>query len=172
MNPQQFFSIAATSLLAVACGSSAQAATVNYDFTVVIDSGPFKPRTYAGHFSYDGAQVPGLNLFGETTFALNSFSMVFEGVTLSLADFSPAAPLLWTLPAGETPGLDGAAAAYSFVTGAGGFAPSFAYDRRGGIAGFGSVSFVPGLVVPEPASVALVLLGLGLGLGRARRRLS
>lgn len=168
MNRTLTLTLAAASLFTLAA-VPAQAALVNYNFVVSVDSGPFASRSYSGQFSYDAAQTPGGNAFGDTTFSLASFSFIFEGSSFSLADLVPGAPLLWTLPVGEAPGLDGAIASIAFTPGGSGFAPGFAYDRGRGVAGFGSVSYALQTAgVPEPASAALVLAAL-LGLGAAAR---
>jgi hypothetical protein len=169
MNRNLTFVLAAAGFATLAA-APARAALVNYNFVVSVDSGPLASHSYSGQFSYDAAQLPGSNAFGDTTYSLTSFSFDFEGSSFSLADFLPGAPLLWTLPVGETPGLDGALAAIAFTPGGSGFASGFAYDRGRGVAGFGSVSYVlQAGRVPEPASAALVMLAL-LGLGAALRR--
>ena len=159
MNRYVISTFAAAALLTIGQIGPAQAALVNVNFTVGIDSGPFKNRSYTGRFAYEGSQTPGRNIFGETTFALASFSFVFEGLTANLTSFNT--PTFWTLPQGEIPGLDGTAPTFTFNAGLGGFAPTFAYDRGQGVAGFGTVVFAPAISLPEPATAALVLVALG-----------
>ena len=119
-----------------------------------------------GNVAYEGSQTPGRNIFGETTFALASFSFVFEGLTANLASFNSST--FWTLPQGEVPGLDGTAPTFTFNAGLGGFAPTFAYDRGQGVAGFGTVVFAPAISLPEPGSLALALSALVVLTSRRR----
>lgn len=165
------YSLLAAGLVSLAGAFSAQAAVVNYDFVVSVDSGPLAGHTYNGQFGYDAAQTPGTNPFGDTTFVLKSFDFLFEGHGFSIADFGAPDTLLWTLPAGEAPGLDGVLDEIGFVPGGGGVGPGFAYDKGAGVAGFGSVRFSERAAeAPEPTSAALLLVALmGLSLSARRR---
>ncbi|MBI3367038.1 MAG: PEP-CTERM sorting domain-containing protein [Burkholderiales bacterium] len=163
--------LAAAGLVSLAGALPAQAAIVNYDFVVSVDSGPLAGHSYNGKFGYDDAQAPGTNPFGDTTFVLSSFDFTFDGHGYSLADFGAPDALLWTLPDGEKPGLDGAQAEIGFVPGFGGDDPAFAYDKGAGVAGFGAIVY--SVHVAEPSSAALMavaLLGLSLGARRRQRR--
>ena len=122
--------LAATAVLATT--SAAHAAIVEYSFQVAIDSGVLAGQNYAGSLSFDDAQAPGMAVIDAPTFVLTSFDFSFEGTAYTMADF-PGDALLWAMPAGETPGLDGGTGPFSFQPGLFGQAPSFAYTgARGG----------------------------------------
>lgn len=158
-------------LAAVALAATpAQAALVTYDIGLTVDSGPLGGQAFGGQFSFDDAQLPGTNLFGDTTYALSSFSFTFGGQAWSLADVAAGSALLWTLPAfGGPAGLDGVFNLFSFVPG-GGFDPFFTYDFGQGGAGTGALAYTlaDAGTLPEPAGLALVCAAL-LALAAARR---
>jgi PEP-CTERM motif len=149
---------------------SAQAATVNYNFKVTIDTvtSPLVGQSFDGQFSFDDSTGVA-SLGSETLYALTAFSYTFDGVPYALADLDNGDAVF----EGNTfNGIDVGALLFSFVPAVAGGSPFFAYDFGAGDSGNGSLSFT--LVqqpVPEPGSALLALAALGLlGWRRGRAR--
>lgn len=164
-----FRSLAAAAVLGLA-GAAASAATVS--FAGVTDSGPLIGAAFSGSFSYaDPADAA-----FRGSIDLDSFSLSFDGLALTLAD-ADLAPVAW-FDAGSFLGVDFDATTTSpwqISLRAGFFGVDeafFSYTDAGtGAQGFGSPVFTvqPPVGVPEPASLALAAGALGL-MAVARRR--
>lgn len=149
-------------------GNTVHAATVPYEFSVSVDSGPRNGALFGGGFSYDDAGLSGV---GEEYLALDSFTFAFEGDPLTLADD----------PAAEAVFYDGALLGVSYNLATPDYSVSFipgffsldeaffSYDLPGQGSGFGSLAVT---AVPVPAAAPLLMSGVAaLGLsGRRRRR--
>ncbi len=137
-----------------------EAAIISYDFDVAIDDNgtSIANQTFSGSFSFDRAQIPDSNFFGDDLFAIASFSFNFNGTNFNEADiFLGNAVFSGT----EFLGLELDTDLFSFVPGDGDlFEPSFLYDLGNSDVGSGEVSYTQ---VPEPVISFSYLVVLGLG---------
>lgn len=143
---------------ALALGSSAQAATYNFNGT--IEQGALAGLSFGGQFSFDDTL-----LTADTDWLpLTSLSFSFNGQTYTLAgaEANSTSASFW---AGELLGVDavyGTATTGLVLTN--GFGNPYLADTAGN---FGSYSVS---AVPEPSSWALAIAGLAVVGGVARRR--
>lgn len=161
----------AASLAAALMGQVALAAPVTYDFSGIIDSGPYLDEPLSGTFTtVDAGSLTGM---GDEYLALASFSLTFLGQTYSLADAHPTPVAHYA--DGAFLGLDLLSLTldpwYGFVSGF--FALDeayFAYQPSQGDAGYGTVTYRDVQAsVPEPGTLALLMAGLGLAAWSRRR---
>ena len=176
MNTQTFFLRSATALVCLAMLPSVQAATVTYDFSVLVWNGPAGGSTASGYFSYDtaivdpGRTVSAAGLLTDLVFDLDGTSYTEASANTGSLTFNTLGGLERFLI-----GTSCGAGSCSVSTGSTGWAINFAglsYARTGvtGIfSGFAPTFALRNSVVPEPASWALVLVG-GLAACAARRR--
>ena len=176
MNTQTSLLRSAAALVCLAMLPSVQAATVTYDFSVFVTSGPAVGSTALGHFSYDSATViPGGNvsavgLLTDLVFYLDGTSYTEATANTGGLRFNSLGVLTSFLI-----GTNCGAGSCSVSTGSTGWAINFAgldYARTGlsGIFSGGAPTFsLRNSAVPEPASWALVLAG-GLAACAVRRR--
>lgn len=156
---------------------SVQAATVTYDFSVVVTTGPAAGTTASGYFSYDSASVVpgggynnGVGLLTDLAFDLDGTSYTAATANTGALQFNSLGGLSSFLI-----GTSCGAYSCSVTNGRTGWAINFAglsYARTGvnGIfSGDAAVFTQRNAAVPEPASWALVLAG-GLAACAARRR--
>ena len=165
---QKFGAVFLAAALSFGAGAS-HAASINYNFGGVVDSGTLLGETYAGQFAFDDALLTGT---GNEYLSVNTLSFNFLG---NAFDQTNAA----VLP--EAAFLDGALLGLSFNISA--FNPGFAaipgffdvsesyfaYDNGTGNAGFGSLAYSVS-AVPEPETWTMLLSGLVLVGYVARRR--
>ena len=165
---QKFGAVFLAAALSFGAGAS-HAASINYNFGGVVDSGTLLGETYAGQFTFDDALLTGS---GNEYLSVNTLSFNFLG---NAFDQTNAA----VLP--EAAFLEGAFLGLSFNVSA--FNPGFAaipgffdisesyfaYDNGAGNAGFGSLAYTVS-VVPEPETWSMLLSGLALVGYFARRR--
>ena len=177
MNTQSFFLRSAAALVCLAMLPSVQAATVTYDFSVAVTSGPASGTTASGHFSFDsaivipGGNVSAVGLLTDLVFDLDGTSYTEATANTGALRFNSLGVLSSFLIGTSCGG------ACSVSTGSTGWAINFAglsYARTG-VVGifFGSAPTfaLRNSAVPEPASWALVMVG-GLAACAARRRAS
>lgn len=170
-------------LSATALGSSfapvAEATPVNYDFSVLVTSGPLHGATVNGTFSYDDSSIV-LNGVNDGTDLLTALDFTFNNITYDTGaantgqlTFDGAGNLTSFIF-----GTDCTAGLCKLGTGAGSFLVSstaFAYfSRRPPGAGIGTTSYspaAPSVSVPEPGVLGLFGLGaLLIGLFASARR--
>lgn len=161
----------AASLAAALMGQVALAAPVSYDFSGIIDSGPYLDEPLTGSFTtVDAGSLTGV---GEEYLDLASFSFTFLGQTYSLAD-AESTPVAHYYD-GTFLGLDLLSLThdpwYGFVSGFPLlYEASFAYEPSQGNAGYGTVTYREVQAsVPEPGTLALLMAGLGLAAWSRRR---
>ncbi len=144
----------------VLTATSVQAATITYDFTVSVDSGPLLGNEYSGVLSFDDS---GLSGSGEEFLAVDNLEFSFEGVDYTETDGTPEV-LFFN---GDFLGLSWSADDFSFIPGFFELSEAyFAYDVDSG-AGAGDISYMlfDDTTTPEPTGV-VSLLALGIfGLG-------
>jgi hypothetical protein len=152
-------------LAALAFGAPA-AATVSYNFSVEVTSGPLAPQSFSGSFSYDDAVPPAPGPGGADLCALNSFEFDFDGTLYTIADldYGDAA-----FAGGTFIGLDAGNATFTFLPAIAPLPPAFLYVSSQGAAGDGNPAFNR---VPEPAGALLVAAAFGAMLIRRRRPLN
>jgi len=174
---------AAAALIAVIDTQTAKAATITYDFTVDITSGPLTGTQPTGFFSYDDASLTGVGL---ETVGLNdglSISFNFLGETYSETDdagvpdypivqFQDRSLLGLNFNVFYAPSFQSFAIADEANVSTGeiglGAGNVFAYDTDPSVQfeGLGTVTY-SARPIPEPSSVVgLSVLGLGLILKR------
>lgn len=161
----------AASLVALLMGQVALAAPVSYDFSGIIDSGPYLDEPLTGTFTtVDAGSLTGM---GDEYLDLASFSFTFLGQTYSLADAEPTPVAHYA--DGVFLGLDLLSLtfdpSFGFVSGYSALDEAyFAYEPSQGDAGYGTVTYrdVPASV-PEPGTLALLLAGLGVTAWSRRR---
>lgn len=154
-----------------------QAATVTYDFSVALTSGPASGTTALGHFSYDSASVIagggynfGIGLLTDLAFDLDGTSYTEATANTGSLQFNSLGGLSSFLI-----GTSCGAGSCSVSNGRTGWAINFSglsYARAGvsGIFNGDPASFtLRNSAVSEPASWALVLAG-GFAAWSARRR--
>lgn len=140
---------------------TAQAAILNFDVNVNIDSGPLNGESYSGSFRYDNSSLTGV---GDESVALSSIDFNFFGVDYDENNgTTPDAIFLDNDFLGLSWSAD--SVEFSFVPGFTSIDQAFfAYDILGGAgAGAGDITFTQDLDlqdVPESNSViGLLLLG-------------
>lgn len=152
----------------MAMAGAAHAATVNYEFSVTIDTAGtlYSGQTFLGSFAYDDLAPTGVGPGGEALYALTDFSFVFDRpYTLTDLFYADAA-----FDGSRFIGLDAGAANFAFLPEIGGGAPFFAFDFGAPNAGNGSLEYRPvAAPVPEPLSAALVAVAVAGLLVRGRR---
>lgn len=140
--------------IVIANASPLQAATIQYEFDVNIDSGSLVMQTYSGSFSYD-------NL----TAMLSAFSFSFDGLVYDETD-DPLAMVAESGPnfLGLIYSVDGSPSnpSFSFVPGISDLGEAyFAYDPNSnlGVGGFGSIVYNnlnPPVAEPVPAPLPVM----------------
>ena len=177
MNTQTSLLRSAAALVCLAALPSVQAATVTYDFSVFVTSGPAVGSTASGYFSFDsaivipGGNVSAVGLLTDLAFDLDGTSYTEATANTGALRFNSLGVLSSFLIGTNCAG------ACSVSTGRTGWAINFAglsYARTGVIGIFNGDAPTFALrssVVPEPASWALVLAG-GLAAWAARRRVA
>lgn len=144
-----------------------QAATLTYDFDVLVDSGPLANQTYSGSFKFDDSNLTGS---GQEFPDVSTVMFSFLGEDYTKED-DPAGPEVAFLD-GNFLGLSFSTdAAFSVVPGFSDLEEAvFTYDIQGQGVGLGDVSYT---VVPEPSSalgtLALSVLGAGWMLKRKQQ---
>ena len=154
--------------------SSLHAATVTYDFSVAVTSGPASGSTASGYFSYDSASVTpgGVNgtngLLTDLVFDLDGISYTEATANTGSLGFNSLG-VLTSFTIGTLCYASGCTVTRS-TTGWYINSLELAYSRGSGIFNGSAPTFsLRNNVVPEPASWALVLVG-GLAACAARRR--
>lgn len=176
MNTQTFFLLSAAALACLVALPPVHAATVTYDFSVAVTSGPASGSTASGYFSYDSASV---NPVGNNSVVglLTDLEFVLDGTSYTEASANTGALLFNSLGVLTSflIGTNCGAGSCAVSTGSTGWAINFAglsYARTGvtGIFSGSAPTFsLRNSAVPEPASWALVLVG-GLAACAVRRR--
>ena len=172
----------AAALVCLAVLPPVQAATVTYDFSVLVANGPAGGTTAAGYFSYDTATViPGQNvsavgLLTDLVFDLDGTSYTEASANTGGLTFNTLGGLEQFL-IGTSCGSGVCSVSNGLIFGRTDWAINFSglsYSRAGveGIFRGSAPTFnLRNSTVPEPASWALVLAG-GLAAWAARRRSS
>jgi hypothetical protein len=152
---------------------TANAAIINYNFTVNIESGSLIGNNYTGGFSYDDSETP-VDFFDINTRSLVSFFFSFNG-----SDFTELDDLFATVdfdPFDNTfLGLSYQGDDFTFASGVFGVDEAvFTYTGTGFNDGTGSITFTQvsdDLVSTPETSVLLGLLTVGGGiLGKKKRK--
>lgn len=163
-----FIRSTALAALLLAALPAAQAATQQYSFSGMLESGLHAGQSFSGNFSFDDA---GLSNIDSEWLSVSALSLSFLNQTFTLAH--AAAPVEVGYFNGAFVGLsytvDSSEPKFSLIAGYDNVNQSFiAYDTAlAGASGTGNVIYA---AVPEPESYALMLAGLGLVGGIARRR--
>ena len=166
MNTQTFFLRSATALVCLAMLPSLHAATVTYDFSVAVTSGPASGSTASGYFSYDSASVNpvGYNgvvgLLTDLVFDLDGTSYTEASANTGSLRFNSLG-VLTSFLIGTNCGA-GSCAVSNGSTGWAIILGGLDYARAGvdGIFSGSAPTFtLRNSAVPEPASWALVLAG-------------
>ena len=180
MNTQTSFLRSAAALVCLAVLPSVQAATVTYDFSVLVTNGPAGGTTASGYFSYDSAsERPGGNntgtgLLTDLVFDLDGTSYDQATANTGTLSFNSLGGLS-SFMIGTSCGPGHCSVSNGLFSGSSGWSISFlglSYARAGvdGIFSGSLPTFnLRNSAVPEPASWALVLVG-GLAACAVRRR--
>ena len=156
---------------------SLHAATVTYDFSVAVTSGPAVGSTASGYFSYDSASVIAGGGFNTASGLLTDLAFALDGTSYTGATANTGSlgfnslGVLTSFLIGTNRGSGSCAVSSGSTSWAINFA-GLSYARTGveGIFSGSAPTFaLRNSVVPEPASWALVLVG-GLAACAARRR--
>lgn len=169
MNPcfKRLAAGASLAVAALAAAPVAQAAMISYNFEVSgFGLGSQAGNTLAGSFSYDDGQIPASGLFGESLYALSTFSFTFNSVNYSVNDLVAGSAAV--VVGGQFTGLDAAVAnVFQFLPDDGIFPASFAYELSDTDRGSADVTYTLN-AVPEPDVAALLAIAM-LGACAARR---
>ncbi|BCL34748.1 PEP-CTERM sorting domain-containing protein [Nostoc sp. MS1] len=155
---QQLITVATASLsfnFATAWFNSSQAATINYNFQVAIDSGSLSGNNYTGSFSYDDASLTGI---GDEFIDVTNVAFNFQGSDYTVANNPQVA-----FSNGQFLGLSYSPEPFfSFIPGNFDLSEAyFSYSFGFLNSGFGDVTYtLQNTSVPEPTTViGLVALG-------------
>ncbi|MDJ0662459.1 MAG: PEP-CTERM sorting domain-containing protein [Crocosphaera sp.] len=154
-NKFSFFATSTVLSLTVINANPVNAALINYDIEVTIDSGFLAGETYFGSFQFEDSGLIGID---EEFLSVSAISFNFNGTNYTETDGFPEVVFF----DGEFLGLSFSTdAKFSFIPGFFDLSEAyFTYDIPGEMNGVGDINYS---LVPEPLTILGAMTALGLG---------